>query len=228
MATLDDFQIPKTGMFGGSRAPALTREASIFDAATGVLVIVLSILGLADAAPRTMAALCCMAAGVAVVFEGAGVVGRYRRLASFYGRREHPEIRGAMIAELLGGIVGFALGLLALAGIEPLSCLAVAIIVFGGALWLGTGAEIEMDSAKSALDSSDTRLAIHEAVIAASGARLLVAAAAVTLGILALAGVATLQLILTASLLLGVALILGSVSIGDRVTPREYLRSTAS
>jgi hypothetical protein len=228
MATHDDFQIPKTGVFGGNRTPALTREASIFDAATGVAVIVLAIIGLADAAPRTMAALCCMAVGIAVVFEGAGVVGRYRRLASFYRRREHPEITGAMVAEVLGGIVGFAFGLLALAGIEPLACLSIASIVFGAALWLGTGAEVEMDSAKSALDPSDTRLAIHEAVVAASGARLLVALAAVTLGVLSVAGVAPLALILTASLLLGVALILGSVSIGDRITPREYIRDTAS
>jgi hypothetical protein len=70
-----------------------------------------------------------------------------------------------------------------------------------------------MDSAKSALDSSDARLAIHEsgdrgewrAPARGHGRR--------ALGILALAGVATLPLILTASLLLGVALILGSVSI---------------
>ena len=71
------------------------------------------------------------------------------------------------------------------------------------------------------MEPSETRRAIHEAVVAAGGARLLVAVASIALGILAFAGIAPITLLLAASLILGVALLLGSVSVGD-VPPGEY------
>ena len=127
-----------------------------------------------------------------------------------------------MIAQIVGGLVGFLLGILALIGIEPLAFPAIASIVFGASLLLGTGAEIEMNSFTTSLEPSETRRVIHEAVVAAGGARLLIAVASVTLGILAFVGIAPLTLLLTASLLLGVALLLGSVSVGDGMLTREY------
>jgi hypothetical protein len=222
MATHSDIEIPKNSVFLGNLAPTLDRNASVINGAAGVLVLSLAIFGLLDIAPRTMAALSCIGAGVAVAFEAAGVTRRYRRVVSSHGRQESPEIRGAMIAQIAGGLVGFLLGILALIGIEPLAFPAIASIVFGASLLLGTGAEIEMNSFTTSLEPSETRRVIHEAVVAAGGARLLIAVASVTLGILAFVGIEPLTLLLTASLLLGVALLLGSVSVGDGMLTREY------
>ena len=70
--------------------------------------------------------------------------------------------------------------------------------------------------------SSQTRRVIHEAVVGASGARILLAVGSVVLGLLALAGVESVTLLLTAGLSLGVGVLLGAVSLGDR------MRSTSS
>jgi len=221
MATQNDIDIPKNALFHGNLAPALDRNASVFDGAAGALVLLFAILGLFDLAPRTMAALSCIGVGGAVAFEAAGVARRYRRMVSSHGRHESSEVRGAMIAQGVGGGVGFLLGFLALVGVEPLAFPAIASIVLGASLLLGTGAEIEMNSITTSLEPSETRRAIHEAVVAAGGARLLVAVASIALGILAFAGIAPITLLLAASLILGVALLLGSVSVGD-VPPREF------
>jgi len=220
--TTQDIDIPKNAVLRDNVAPALDRNASVFDGATGVLVLLLAIFGLLGVAPRMMAALCCVGAGLAVAFEAAGVTRRYRRLVSFHGKDESSEIRGAMIAQVVGGIVAFLLGMLALIGIEPLAFPAIASIVVGASLLLGTGAEIEVHSVTASLEPSETRRVIHQAVIAAGGARLLIAVASITLGILAFAGIEPLTLLLTTSLLLGVGLLLGSVSVGDGMPPREY------
>lgn len=223
MATQDDVEIPKTNVFGGGRARArFIREPSVFDAAAGIAVLSFAILGLAGVVPRTMAALSFLGVGLAAMFEGASIARRYRRMLSSHGKRENSEIRWAMIALVAGGGVGLVLALLALFGIEPLAFLAIASAVFGASLLLGTGAEVEVDSATNYLEPSETGRAIHQAVIAAGGARLLVAVASIVLGVLAFAGVATQTLLLAASLALGVALLLGSISVGDRLSPREY------
>lgn len=227
MASQDDIEIPKTSVFGGTRpSPLLARDPSVFDAVAGIVVVSLSILGLADIGPRTMAALACIGVGAAVVFEGLGVVRRYRRVAASHGKPENAEIRGAMLAQVAGGGVGLVLGLLALVGVEPLAFSAIASIVFGASLILGTGAEIEVDSATAF--GGQTGRVIRDAVIAASGARLLVAVASVTLGVLAVFGVETLTLLLAASLLLGVGLLLGSVSSADRSVHGGYSGSSTA
>ncbi|HVR20113.1 MAG TPA: hypothetical protein VMS65_10465 [Polyangiaceae bacterium] len=222
MTTHDAIDIPKNATFRDNLAPALDRNASVFDGAAGVLVLLLAILGLLGVAPRTMTALSCLGAGLAVAFEAAGVTRRYRRMLSSHGKSESSEIRGAMIAQVSGGIVAFLLGILALIGIEPLAFPAIASLVVGASLFLGTGAEIEVHSVATSLEPSETRRVIHQAVIAAGGARLLVAVASITLGILAFAGISPLTLLLTTSLLFGVALLLGSVSVGDGMPAREY------
>jgi hypothetical protein len=227
MTTQDDINIPKNAVLGDNLAPALDRNASAVDGAVGVLVMLLAIFGLLGVAPRAMIALSCLGAGVAVAFEAAGLTRRYRRVLSSHGKNESSEVRGAMLAQVVGGIVAGLLGILALFGVEPLAFPAIASIVVGASLLLGTGAEIEVHSVTASLEPSETRRVIHQAVIAAGGARLLVAVASITLGILAFAGIEPLTLLLTISLLLGVALLLGSVSVGDGVPPREYSEGPA-
>lgn len=227
MTTQNDIEIPKTTILGGKPGSArFARDPSVADAAAGMVVLALSIIGLADVAPRTLAALSCMIVGIALAFEGGGVVRRYRLALTSRGRSESSEIRWAMLAQIAGGAVAFVLALLALAGVERLAFTSIATIVLGASLLLGTGAEMEMDTAASAAEPTSARRVIHEAVIAAGGARLLVALANVTLGVLALVGVETVTLLSAASLLLAISLLLGSVSVADRLPSDDSVRPT--
>jgi len=108
-----------------------------------------------------------------------------------------------------------------LVGVAPSVVLPIASLSFGVALLFGTGAAMQVDTVAAYLEPSQTRRVIHEAVVGASGARLLLAVGSVVLGLLALAGVAGSILVLTVALSLGVALLLGTVSLGDRMRTRE-------
>lgn len=218
-------EIPKTGIFGGLRGASFVRSAqafqepSVFDAAAGAFVALLAILGLAGAAPRSMAALAFMVIGAALIVEGAGVTERYRKMALSHNERQSPEISTAALIEIAGGAVSFCLGAVALLGFAPFTLMSLASIVLGGSLLLGTGAAIEIDSVRNYFEPTETRRVIHQAVVAAGGARLLVACGCVTLGVLALFGVAPVTLLLASALSSGGALLLGAVASADRLSP---------
>ncbi len=223
--TNPDFQIPTRSVFGGglARSARTIGNPSVFDAAAGAIVAVLSIIGLAGEAPRTMAALSFIGVGLAFIVEATGTIRRTSKMAMpGYGVRS--QVTASAFAESFAGGAGLVLGFVALFGVEPYVVLAIASIVFGVALLFGTGAAVQVDIVAAHLEPSPTRRAIHEAVMGASGARLLLSFGCAVLGILALSGVERRTLILTAALSLGVALLLGSVSLGDRLTTPRITR----
>jgi hypothetical protein len=222
----DDIQIPKTSLFGGKAIQSVAAfwNPSIFDAATGAIVALIALIGFAGEAPRTMVALAFVGVGIAFAVEAAGVARRSQKFAD----SRHPlgaQIVASALAELLTGVAGAILGLLALLGIEPYVLLPIASVLFAVALLFGTGAAVQVDTIAAHLEPSQTRRVIHEAVVGASGARLLLAFGILVLGALALAGVERLTLLLTVALSLAVALLLGSVSLGDRLSTRPAPRS---
>lgn len=221
----DDIQIPKTSFFGGKAIQSVGafRNPSVFDAAAGALVTVVAVIGFAGGAPRTMAALAFVGVGFAFAVEAAGIARRSQKLAA----SQNPlraQIMASALTELFMGAVGAILGLLALIGIVPFVLLSIASIAFAVALLFGSGAAVQVDTVAAHLDPSQTRRVIHEAVVGASGARLLLAFGVFVLGVLALAGVERLTLLLTVALSLAVALLLGSVSLGDRLSTRPSTR----
>jgi hypothetical protein len=222
MATTD-LHIPMTSGFGDRlvQSARALQNPSVFDAAAGTIVTVLAIVGLSGAAPRTMAALAFIGVGIAFVVEAAGIAKRSQAMAP----SESPvrsEITASVLTQVFTGVAGFGLGLLTLFGAGSFVMLAFASVAFGIALLFGTGAAVQVDTVAANLDPSQTRRVIHEAVVGASGARMLIAVGSVVLGLLALAGVETTTLLLTAGLNLGVGVLLGAVSLGDR------MRSTSS
>ena len=221
----DDIQIPKTSLFGGKalQSVAAFRNPSVFDAAAGALVALVAIIGLAGEAPRTMAALAFLGVGIAFSVEAAGIARRSQKLADPRNSLG-AQITASAMAELFAGATGAILGLLALIGIEPTLLLSIASISFAVALLFGTGAAVQVDTIAAHVEPSQTRRVIHEAVVGASGARLLIAFGVLVLGVLSLAGVERLTLLLTVALSLAVALFLGSVSLGDRLSTRPSTR----
>jgi hypothetical protein len=166
-----------------------------------------------------MVGLSFVGAGTAFAVEALGTARRSNKLAA-PNDPVREQIMASAFAELFTGTAGAILGLLALIGIEPLVLLPIASISFAIALLFGTGAAVQLDTIAAHLEPSQTRRVIHEAVVGASGARLLVAFGVLVLGVLALAGVERVTLLLTVAMSLAVALLLGSVSFGDRMSSR--------
>jgi hypothetical protein len=216
-----EYQVPKTSLVGDGLARSIKTlgNPSVFDAMAGAVVMLLAIVGLSGGAPRTLSALAFIGVGVAFIVEATGITRRSQSM-EFPGRGVRSEVTGSALAESFTGSAGLVLGILALIGFEPYLMLPIASIAFGVALLFGTGAALQVDIVAAHLEPSPTRRTIHEAVVAASGARLLVSFGCAVLGVLALAGVERPTLTLTAALSLGVALLLGSVSFGDRMSAR--------
>ena len=187
----------------------------------GAAAIVLTILGLAHVASNLMLTIATIAIGVALVFEGGSVAAEYSRIISKTAENtmQTVEIGGGMTAEMVAGIAGVVLGILALLGLDMLTLTASAVIVYGAALTLSSGMTSRLNDLKievSGAHQSAQRVA-HEAVTAASGTQVLVGLAAGVLGILALVGVAPTVLVLVGLLAIGTSLLLSGGALGGRL-----------
>jgi hypothetical protein len=185
---------------------------SIVEAVGGAAALVLAILGLATVMPQTLAAVATIAIGVALFTEGAAIAARYARLVarSETSRAGAAELGGGTSAEFVAGGAGIVLGLLALLGVAPASLTAVAAIVYGGALLLGSGATRRLGAFAGGQHELETT---REVVQAASGAQVLVGLGSAVLGIVALVGIAPETLALVALLSVGAAIVLNGTAI---------------
>jgi hypothetical protein len=183
------------------------------EAACGMCAIVLAIIGLAHPDWIRLASIATIVVGAALVFEGA--------LAA--ARMSAPHESHAVIStEFLGGIAGVILGILAILGIAPSILVAVAVIVFGASLIVGSIASNRFHSLHTAAGSSDEGpqfVPLPELTFAASGAQALVGLAAAVLGIIALLDRETdnFTLSLVALLVVGAAVVLMSTEIARRM-----------
>lgn len=187
------------------------------EAVLGGGAAVLGILGLIGIFPVYMAAIAALGIGAAFLVEGGGIASRYSQLSALNGRRRTAAmLGGGTSAEVLGGLGGITLGILALVGIQPMVLLPVAVIVFGGALVFGTSATARAATALESYEEHE-RPAAQEAVRAAEGARVLVGLGAVTLGILVLADIGfPMVLTLVSMLALGGMTFLSGSALGAR------------
>ena len=187
----------------------------------GIAAIVLTILGLAHVAPSLMLTIATIAIGAALVFEGGSIAAQYSRIISKTTENsvQAIEMGGGMSAEMVAGIAGIVLGILALLGLDSLTLSASAVIVFGAAMSLGSGMTSRLNDLKievSGAHQSAQRVA-HEVVSAAAGTQVLVGLAAGVLGILALVGIAPMVLVLVGLLAVGTSLLLSGGAVGGRL-----------
>jgi hypothetical protein len=143
----------------------------------GLVSVVLAILGLVNVAPFYMAGISAVALGVAMLLAG----GFSRDW--FTAPREHffYEGEGAMSTEVMAGVGGIVLGILALLGVVPGVLLPVSVLAFGISLFMS-----------SWISASQF-----------SGIKCLTGLAGIVLGILALTGVTPISLTLAGFLTLG-------------------------
>jgi hypothetical protein len=187
-------------------------SGSIVEAVGGAAALVLAILGLAAVVPQTLAAVATIAIGVALLAEGAAIASRYAHILMSREptRLGTAEFGGGFSAEFVAGGAGVVLGLLALLGVAPVTLTAVAAIVFGGALLLGSAATSRLRTAGGRESETEMR---REAIQAASGAQVLVGLGSAVLGIIALVGVVPETLALVALLSVGASVVLSGTAV---------------
>lgn len=205
---------------------------SITEAAGGIAVVVLAIIGLARADNGFLMAIAGIVLGVAILAQGGAVAAEFTKLlASTAGAA--PTTAGAattaamtggvefggMTMEFLAGGAAIVLGVLGLIGIHTDTLLAAAVIAAGGALVLSAGSMQRMSDVQMQAAGLPelTRKLSQVAFSSASGAQALAGIAAVVLGILALSGVSPGVLTLVGLLVLGAAVAVSGAALTGRI-----------
>jgi len=196
--------------------------SSITEALCGAATVVLAIVGLASTTlpPGDVASVATIVFGVALMALGAAIAARYSRLlreTAPYGWDARTELGSGMGAELVGGAAGIVLGILGLIGLGTPTLIPIAVIIFGGALLLGSGAAAEVSSLSAPTTHEQFAHIARQASVAASGAQVLVGLGAIVLGILALVGITPVASTLVALLVLGASVVLSGGAVSSRM-----------
>jgi hypothetical protein len=167
----------------------------VAESAVGVAVIALGIVGLGGIAVNQMVAIATIIFGVALLMQGMEM--------AVEASAGESETGGAMMVEVLAGLAGVVLGILAFIGDPAASVTPAAMIVFGGALLLSGATRI-----------ASPRFA-GEAWTGALSAQILTGFAAAVLGIIAYIVKDHAQSLTLAALLpLGASLVVSGAAIG--------------
>ncbi len=195
---------------------------SVGEALGGVAAVVLSILGLAGLFPVPLLSVAVIALGAALITEGWGLGTRIASLQervprtpeNYEERYEAAEFGVSMSVEMVGGVTGIVLGVLALLGIQPMILLPAAAVVYGAAMIFGSGVMSRVDALMTGpLENRIAEAVSREAILAATGAEIFVGLGSVLLGIVGLVGTWTLQVTLVATLITGAAIMFGGSAI---------------
>lgn len=185
---------------------------SMTEGVAGAAAVVVAIAGLATiATPNPLLPIAVILVGGALFFEGGAVASRFSTLLSetSNGRLQSAEFGSGMTAELLGGMVTVALGILSILRVSPMELSSVAAIVAGGSIFLGsmlTSRLHHLGIARSN-ESQEARDLAHSAVSSAANIQVLIGFGSAVLGLLGLLSIAPYVLSLVAMLSLGVAVL---------------------
>jgi hypothetical protein len=193
---------------------------SVTEAICGAGAVVLAIIGLAGTLPGYLASIAAIAFGVALLAQGGTIAAQYSRLLRETSPQEwdaRAELGGGMGAEFLAGGAGVVLGILGLLGIGTGTLIPIAVIVFGGALLLGSGSTVDLGTLTTSSSGGRFAQVSRQATVAASGAQVLIGVAAIVLGILALVGIEPVPVTLVALLVLGASVLFSGTAISSRM-----------
>jgi hypothetical protein len=184
-------------------------SGSLAEGVAGGAVVVLTLLGLSGIMPALMLALATIVMAAAFLLQGEAVSLRFSKLLAetSKNRLEEAEFGMGLTSEVVGGIAGLVLGILALLGLYPMYLVPVAIIVYGGALMFSSGMTVRLNALEleGIEETPRFKRITHEAVKTAAGVEFLLGLSAVVLGIIALAGTNAAILSLVALLVVGVS-----------------------
>ncbi|HEY1836770.1 MAG TPA: hypothetical protein VGG36_03880 [Rhizomicrobium sp.] len=168
---------------------------SIVEAAGGIAVIVLSIIGLTRVDAGSLTSIAVIILGAAMLAEGSSIATEFSRLLSLTGAStlNGAEMGGGMLSEVVIGAGILVLGVLSLLGVSGATLVPVAVIAGGGLLLVSAPSVQRMNEVRIStfeIPESGQQL-IQAAGSGAAGFQVLCGLAAVVLGILALTGTGT-------------------------------------
>jgi hypothetical protein len=197
---------------------------SVVEAATGIAVVVLAIIGLAHAGLGFFGAIAAIVLGAALLAQGGAVTAEYTKLlsAATAGTVGAIELGGGMTVELLAGGSMVILGILALIGFSPDVLISAGVISVGVALILAAAGlqRLNMLKVKAAGMSELAQKVAEGAVACALTAQILCGGAAIVLGILAL----TVPAYSTVLMLVGLLVLGATVAISGTALTGRLLR----
>lgn len=197
-------------------------SGSLIEAAGGIAVIVLTIIGLARGSEGFMTSIATIVLGVALLAEGGVIAAQFSRLlgAATGGTIGAMELGGGMTAEVLTGGGAIVLGILGLVDLHPMVLLPAAVIAIGGSLVLTAGAVERLSHLRvqaTGLPEMAQKVA-QAAVSGAVGTQVLAGIGAIVLGILALVSANhAVTLTLVGLLVLGSAVALSGTALAGRL-----------
>lgn len=193
------------------------------EAAAGIAVIVLAIIGLDRADPWFVASIASIVLGVAWLAQGATTASEYPKLLPLAtrGTLGAVELGGGMAAEILSGGAVIILGILSLLGYHPQILMSVAVIVVGVSVILAAAGFERLNTLriKAPGSSEVSERVARGAVGTAIAIEMLAGGAGAVLGILALtlAPIDAATLTLIAFLVLGAGLMVNGVALTGRM-----------
>jgi hypothetical protein len=193
------------------------------EAVAGAGALVLAIIGLAGVFQHILAGIAVIAAGAALLFQGAAAAARVASLIREVHGHE-AALGTGLSAEIVGGLGGIILGILALVGVAPMPLLAISAIVFGGALLFGSPEVHAIGEAtpEEGVGAAPRYPVWKSTAAGAAGGQVLLGIGSATLGILALCGLAPMTLILVAVLAVGTSALLSGGAITGKMVSMLY------
>jgi hypothetical protein len=194
----------------------------LIEAAGGIAVIVLAIIGLARAGDGVMTSIATIVLGVALLAEGGAIAAEFSKLlsAATGGTLGAMELGSGMTTEIFAGGAAIVLGILGLVGLVPMVLLPAAVIAVGGGLVLTSGAVARLNQLRvQATGVSEMAQRVSQAAVSGAVAtQILAAIAAIVLGILALVSTSHAAILtLVGLLVLGAAVALSGAALAGRL-----------
>lgn len=195
---------------GGSSSWADAAQVGpMTEGAAGIAVIVLTILSLAAVSPAVLASVATIIIGVGLIIESANTGIEYSRVTAA-GGVQTAELGSDVTVELMAGVAGIVLGILALLSAGALmALLPAALVVFGGCLLLAGLSATTIGVAQSTMETpmGGTAISMQTELAPARGLQILVGIAAVVLGILSFVVTAGGTLLVVGLLVVGAGLL---------------------
>lgn len=204
-----------------------TMGRSLGGSVCGIAAIILAILGLVHFMPMVMVCVATIVLGGAFLFRGIMIACEYTRLLVYLSGNasEKLELSGGTSIEILVGIAGMVLGILALLTADPAVLVSIAVIVFGVGMVMGASVVARLNALKMecvgtecAAQQHKLNKVTHEIIGSTLGTQFLSGLTAIVLGILALISFVPILLTLVAILVLGGAMVLSGSAITGRMS----------
>jgi hypothetical protein len=208
------------GRFGSEAEPF----GLLSEGAAGIATIVLAVIALAGVHAAPLASIVTIVIGVGLMVQAFNSAAERSKMMP---ASQSVEVGGEVMVDVLTGVTGIILGILALVGINAAHLVPAALIVFGGALMLSGAIEMLPRSAPIASAAGGSiQVTSHQGPVVTGGMEIMVGIAAIVLGILSLIFMSSWVLVLVGFIAIGATMLMVSATFGMAVT-RLFATATA-